>query len=345
VTDTVEGLVSTIIPVRNRPRELEEAVVSTLSQTYQPIEILIVDNASTDDTPETIRKLEAEHPQEIRGFQEGIPGPGAAREMGRLHARGEFIQYLDSDDLLEPEKFATQVALLRDRPECGVAYGRSRVLKPDGRIIDPARGTGVRRDTLFPHLLVDRWWCTHTPLYRRSVCDAVGAWSNLCYSQDWEYDARVGRLGTRLAYTEVLVSTHRDHAGPRQTGRGLWLTASERVVFFRSLLDCASEAGTVYGSPSMRHFSRWVFHHARQCATDGEVDAAEECLRLNERAYGRERWDVRVFRQASLILGSRRAARMASLVESLRPGRTGRDTQLQSWMNNDSDPKAPTSIS
>ncbi len=59
-------------------------------------------------------------------------GPGLSRETGRRLARGEFIQYLDSDDILLPCKFALQVGALRDNPECGVAYGKTRLIA-DGR--------------------------------------------------------------------------------------------------------------------------------------------------------------------------------------------------------------------
>ncbi len=120
---TVAGLVSTIIPVHNRASLLREAVASVLAQTYRPIEIIIVDDGSTDDTPAAADILAAEHRGEIRVLHQRNMGPGLAREAGRQVARGEFIQYLDSDDVLLPRKFEGQVAGLLRHPECGVAYG------------------------------------------------------------------------------------------------------------------------------------------------------------------------------------------------------------------------------
>ena len=108
----VEGLVSTIIPVHNRPALLREAVASVLAQTYRPIEIIIVDDGSTDETGTRSGGLGGSH-SEVRTIHRENGGPGAARETGRLAARGEFIQYLDSDDLLLPIKFELQVAGLR----------------------------------------------------------------------------------------------------------------------------------------------------------------------------------------------------------------------------------------
>ena len=108
----VEGLVSTIIPVHNRPALLREAVASVLAQTYRPIEIIVVDDGSTDETGREAEALAEAHP-EVHAIHRENGGPGAARETGRLAARGEFIQYLDSDDLLLPTKFELQVAGLR----------------------------------------------------------------------------------------------------------------------------------------------------------------------------------------------------------------------------------------
>src|SRR5262245_54711913 len=121
-----EGLVSTIIPVFNRPALLREAAASVLAQTYRPIEIIIVDDGSTDNTFESVESLAAEHPSLLRFLRIPNGGPGAAREAGRLMAEGEFIQYLDSDDLLLPRKFELQVGCLRSHPECDVAYGKTR---------------------------------------------------------------------------------------------------------------------------------------------------------------------------------------------------------------------------
>src|SRR6266705_266036 len=91
----IEGLVSTIIPVYNRPAQMGEAVYSVLCQDYRPIEIVIVDDGSTDDTPINAQALVDGHPDVIRVVRQANAGPGAAREEGRTLARGEFIQYLD----------------------------------------------------------------------------------------------------------------------------------------------------------------------------------------------------------------------------------------------------------
>ena len=209
---TVFNLVSTIIPVYNRPKFLIESVNSVLAQTHRPIEIIIVDDGSTDETPQIAEQLSIQYPDLIRWRQQTNQGPGPARETGRQLAQGEFIQYLDSDDRLLPNKFVDQIQALQDHPNCGVAYGYTRLIDEQGNVLKaPFKWTGRDLGYLFPGLLVDRWWCTHTPLYRRSVTDTIGPWSNLRWSQDWEYDARIGALQTKLVNCHSYVSEHRNH--------------------------------------------------------------------------------------------------------------------------------------
>jgi glycosyltransferase involved in cell wall biosynthesis len=276
MAEMIANLVSTIIPVYNRPQMLREAVESVLAQTYRPIEIVISDDGSTDGAGQVADELAAAHPGIIRAVHNPNRGAGPAREAGRQQARGEFIQHLDSDDLLLPRKFEVQVQALRDHPECGAAYGYIRLVNADGTILNkPYKGSGEAIPYLFPRLLVERWWNTDCPIYRRSVCDAVGPWTDLRYSQDWEYDARVGALKTQLAHIPEYVCVQRQHGGPRQTGHGKWLEPCDRVRFFTLLLQYARRAGVAADSPEMAFFSRWVFLNARQCAAAGDPAAAQ----------------------------------------------------------------------
>src|SRR5262249_36362734 len=148
----------------------------------------IVDDGSTDTTPEVCRELAATNPDIVQCVQQANAGPAVARETGRQLVRGEFIQYLDSDDLLHPRKFEVQVAALRQNPSCAVAYCYTRYYRvgesPGDR---PWKGSGQTVTTMFPSFLNERWWDTPTPLYRKSVCEAAGPWSDLRLEEDWEY--------------------------------------------------------------------------------------------------------------------------------------------------------------
>lgn len=313
------GLVSTIVPFFNRGKMLREAVASVLAQTYRPIEVIVSDDGSTDGAGQVADALGTENPGVVRVIRSSVNrGAGPAREAGRLAAKGEFIQYLDSDDLLAPRKFELQVEALRQHPECGAAYGYVRLIECDGRELpQPYKGSGEAIPHLFPRLLVERWWSTNCPLYRRTLCDAVGPWSALRYSQDWEYDARVGALKTRLAHVPDYVCIQRQHGGPRQTGHGGWLEPPERVRFFTSLLQCARKAGVAVGIPEMDFFSRWVFLNARQCGAQGDARAARVLYEIACGSVRRRNVRLRATGLLARCVGWKLVGRMAAVRDSL----------------------------
>lgn len=289
----IPNLVSTVIPVYNRPAMLREAVASVMGQTHRPIEAIIVDDGSTDETSLVGEELVRKHPQEVFFLRKTNSGPGPSREMGRLAARGEFIQYLDSDDLLRPRKFEQQIAALRQHPECGVAYGWicvHRIGKPPGST--PYKESGVQRELLFPRLLADRWWNTDCPLIRRTVCDQVGPWSDLKWSQDWEYDSRIGSLGTRLVYVADWACDERHHNNVRQTSAANWmepLRLRERLRFLQMIFQNAVKAGVADDVPERMHFTRWAFATARSCAAAGLIAEAKQAFLLAEQSAGTNR--------------------------------------------------------
>lgn len=319
----MHGLVSTVIPVYNRPHLLRDAVASVIAQSYRPIEVLIVDDGSTDDTGTIAEALAAEHPQEIRVLHRANAGPGLAREAGRQAARGEFIQYLDSDDSLMPEKFALQVAGLRQNPDCGVSYGYTRHRHVDGRIEPrPWKGSGVRVGTMFPSFLQSRWWDTPTPLYRASLCDAVGPWTDLRLEEDWEYDCRIAAHGTKLHFCEAYVAEVRDHDEGRLSRGGARdpLRYSHRARAHRLIYEHATRAGISSEAPEMQHFARELFLLARQCGASGLALESRDLFQLAKKASGdRARGiDFRLYRIAAGILGWSLTGRIACLADRLR---------------------------
>jgi len=331
--EIVEGLVTTIIPVYNRPQMLLEAVQSVLNQTYRPIEVVISDDGSTDSAGQVADELAAANPDTIRVVHNPNRGAGPARESGRQLARGEFVQYLDSDDLLLPSKFDIMVKALRDHPECGAAYGYIRFCPEDGPPKpEPYKWSGRRLPTLFPWLLVDRWWNTDCPLFRRSVCDEVGPWTDLRYSQDWEYDGRVGALGTKLVHCREFVCEQRHHAGLRQTGSGKWLAPEQQVRFFRLLHCHALRAGVSIDQREMRHFSRWVFSQARVCGLAGDSQSADALLGLAWQSAEEPDVSLRLVRRLAAVLGWRVTGKLCQLRDRLSGAHIGTDSQRLSWM-------------
>lgn len=324
--ELIQGLVSAIIPVYNRPDMLREAVGSVLAQTYRPIEVIISDDGSTNEARGVAEALAETYSDVVRVVRsDENRGPGPAREAGRQLARGEFIQYLDSDDLLLPRKFELQVRALRAHPECGTAYGYIRLIERDGTVLSfPYKGSGDAIPFLFPRLLVERWWSTNCPLYSRAVCDAVGPWTDLRYSQDWEYDARVGGMRVRLAHVCDYVCVQRQHGGARQTGHGGWLDPKGRVRLFTSLRQEARRAGVPDGSPEMEFFSKWAFLNARQTGAMGDSTAATSLYAIACDTTSRVNIKLKATGLLARCVGWRTVGRIANGHEHLR-GRMTRD--------------------
>jgi glycosyltransferase involved in cell wall biosynthesis len=313
------GLVSTIIPVYNRPALLREAVASVLGQTYRPIEVVIVDDGSTDDTAAVADGLARAH-AEIGVIHQNNGGAGKAREAGRTVATGEFIQHLDSDDLLEPRKFESQVAGLQERPECGVSYGWTRMRFRDGRAHPtPWKRTGERIDSMFPAMLQSRWWDTPTPLYRASLIADAGPWMQLRCEEDWEYDSRIAALGVRLQFVEGWVSETRQRGG-HASGRADAATLIDRAAAHAAILDHAKRAGIREDEPEMRSFSRELFLLARQCGAAGLVDESERLFALARSAAGRGggRVQFQLYSLLARTLGWATMGKASAILDKLR---------------------------
>jgi GT2 family glycosyltransferase len=316
----IEGMVTTIIPVYNRPLQLLQAVESVVSQDHRPIEILIVDDGSTDgQTAETIRELEQAHPALVRGLHQSNAGPGGARETGRRQARGEFIQYLDSDDVLLAGKFSRQVAALRERPEAQVAYGITFLRDRQGHLHpEPHKSTGEAIAAMFPRFLLSRWWETATPLYRRSVCDQAGSWTQLRLEEDWEYDCRIASLGGRLVWCPIPVSEHRQHQGDRLSeGNVLDPARLRQRAQAQSLIHRhAVSYGCRPSEPEMQNFARSLFLLARQCGAAGlcheSQQLAELALQIASEGGGRQ-GDIRLYNRVAGLLGWQLVGRLGRL--------------------------------
>jgi GT2 family glycosyltransferase len=120
--------VSAIVPAYNSVRYLPEAIDSVLAQTYRDFEIIVVDDGSTDGTQGVL----ARYGDRIRVVRQSNQGSAAARNAGILAARGEFIAFLDADDLWLPQKLERQMRLFGERPEIGWVYSDYREFDESG---------------------------------------------------------------------------------------------------------------------------------------------------------------------------------------------------------------------
>lgn len=128
--------VSVIIPTYNRADLLPEAIDSVLAQTWKEIEIIVVDDGSTDRTEETVRRYD----DRVRYFYKENGGPSSARNFGVSKAHGDLIAFLDSDDMWEPNKLDIQMNFLHSHPEVELISCGSYVLGKRRRRKSPVKG-------------------------------------------------------------------------------------------------------------------------------------------------------------------------------------------------------------
>jgi hypothetical protein len=325
--NTIPGLVSVVIPVFNRPAMLVEAVESVLGQSYRPLEIIVVDDGSTDDTPAAVAGLERANPEIVRSIRRSNGGPGAARESGRSVARGEFLQFLDSDDLLLPRKLELQVEALRSVGHTATCYGKTKCIRADGTVEESTRRTGEQLDSIFPAILTQRLWITATPLYLSRVCELAGGWAPLRLDEDWEFETRVGCVEPRLVFVPETICVHRDHDGARAGGGnpldgGRLRQQAEAQLRIYATLVAANRPLPAFEARTIAR--RWFFL-ARRCAVVGSGEdasrllfAARKALRMGSVTGG---FDMAFFRGLARLFGWRAAGRAASAVDRWRVSR------------------------
>ncbi|MBI3864414.1 MAG: glycosyltransferase family 2 protein [Planctomycetia bacterium] len=128
------GLVSVVIPTYDRAYIIGRAIESVLQQTYRSVEVIVIDDGSTDDTR---RVVEAFGPP-VRYFYQTNAGVSAARNHGLRKARGEFVALLDSDDLWLPWKLEAQVQLMRSFPDVGMIWTDMVAIDSAEKVLHPA---------------------------------------------------------------------------------------------------------------------------------------------------------------------------------------------------------------
>ena len=309
----IENMVSTIIPVYNRAAMLREAVASVLAQTWRPIEIIIVDDGSSDDTVHAAEDLRSQHPEITHVLRQKNSGPGVARQAALEVAKGEFIQFLDSDDLLLPDKFETQVLGLRDDVEADISYGKTYAEENGVRLSSPAQHTGEKYRKLFPALLQEPLWPTLTPLYRHEFLRRIGPWPAKKNLEDWQYDAQSGALDVSLHYVDEFIAETRNHGGTRLCH--LWMTDAnvmrDRISAYVAVLAHAQKAGVARESAEMQRFSRSLFWMARNAGAYGLAKEAQLLFDLARTVSIKQGMDFKLFGLATKLLGWKLSSRMA----------------------------------
>ena len=146
-------IISVIIPTYNRENMIGYAIKSVLNQTFKNLEIIVVDDGSTDNTEEIIRDFKDKRVKYIKKYKKNR-GISVARNIGIKVARGKYIAPLDSDDEWLPEKLDKQIKILQDGPpELGVVYSNSCYIDKSGKNMNKLRNTKKVEGYIYEDLL------------------------------------------------------------------------------------------------------------------------------------------------------------------------------------------------
>lgn len=223
VAGSKEGLVSVVIPAYNAADTIARAIASARSQDYRPIEIIVVDDASEDETCATVEALAGNDLTLIRQPVNG--GVAAARNVALSQATGEFVAFLDADDEWLPEKIGRQVAVMRDNPRCTVTGHDGTCFVPPDKVIryhtmsSPHSGPDAWRTLLKRNFLP-----TPTVLARRTdIMDVGGFDRSLVVGEDLDLWIKLALRGEVVVLSEQLVNIYSRPEGlMRSTPAGEW---------------------------------------------------------------------------------------------------------------------------
>jgi glycosyltransferase involved in cell wall biosynthesis len=182
-------LTSIVIPCRNQARFLGESIASALGQSHREIEIIVVDDGSTDETVETARSF-----SDVRCLSLLGDGLASARNAGLNECNGYYILFLDADDRLLPHAIEEGIRCLGEHPECAFAYGHVKLIAIDGSPLPTPRQLAVASNHYVELLRRNFIWTTGAVLYRREALDLVGGFNPaVAASADFDLNARMAR--------------------------------------------------------------------------------------------------------------------------------------------------------
>jgi glycosyltransferase involved in cell wall biosynthesis len=204
-----ELLVSVVIPVFNGERFLAEAIESALAQSYARMEVVVVDDGSTDRSAEIARSYPVSYLHQENG------GVAAARNRGIEAARGELLSFIDQDDLWLPRKLERQVAALEADGGAGICSCRFEMfLEPGHMLPDWADETFLEGSHRTPQV--------GTLLVRSEVFDEVGTFdTSYAAANDTDWFLRTRDLGVRVAFVDEPLQRYRLHSGNASAQVGL----------------------------------------------------------------------------------------------------------------------------
>lgn len=318
---TAGPLVSVIIPCKDADRWLAAAIEACLRQTWGNLEIIVVDNGSADGSLTLARHYRGPR---VSVFECARPGASAARNTGLAQARGDFIQFLDADDLLHPGKIRSQLERLATAPPLSVASGAWARFRDDPYEVQFA-AEPVWRD-LAPTAFLTLSWCgggmmpNFAWLAPRAVVARAGDWDErLSLGDDGEFFSRVVLASSGIAFCGEARGYYR--SGPAATVSRRRDRAALRSAFLSAALSCdrllRQEPSAAAANACAAQYQRFAF--------DAYLEAPDLAAVAERRAARLGGSDLKIgggpaFQALSRCLGWRAAKRCQRSWHRLRAG-------------------------
>ena len=260
--------VSVLVAAYDAAPFIEATLESALGQTFDDLEVLVIDDGSRDGTADVVRRVAASDPR-LRLLVQENRGLSATRNRGIAEARGSLIAFLDHDDLWHPEKLARQVAVLDAQPRTAVVSCHSALIDTEHRCLGWRFGGNANGDVYAEMLVWDLVSGGSVTLVRRAALDAVGPFDEtLRIREDWDMWIRLARHYEFATVPRVLVGYTRSATS---SSRDYERLAEEGV----RVLDKARRDDP--GFDDARHrfcLARDLFATASFCAVDGHTALA-----------------------------------------------------------------------
>jgi glycosyltransferase involved in cell wall biosynthesis len=264
--------VSVIVPAYNQSRYVEAAVRSALTQTCDDLEVVVVDDGSTDDTSSVVQAIADPRLRYVYQENRGLSG---ARNTGIRHARGEFLTFLDADDLFLPDKLEVLLAAFARRPELGLVAGQAILVDQDGRRIGEIFDRPLPDDP--SDLLLGNPLHVGSVLLRKSWQARIGYFDEALRSyEDWDYWLRLALAGCRMAYEARPVSLYRFHQAQMTRLADQMTTASFAVL---EKTYAAEALPTRWAARKDEAYSRAYLRAAAQAYTVQDFARARDSMR------------------------------------------------------------------
>ena len=256
--------VSIIIPTHNRKAFVMEAIVSVLAQTYEDFELIVVDDGSVDGTGEALKRYE----ESLHYLYQANQGVSVARNNGLALAQGEFIAFLDSDDLWLPKKLAIQVAFMDQHPEAQICYTDELWVRRGVRV-NPKKRHAKYSGEIYPHCLPLCIISPSSAIMRRGLFEQIGTFDpGLPVCEDYDLWLRVAARFPVFFIPQRLIVKRGGH--PDQLSRQEWGNDRYRVMALAKIL----ELGVL--TPELRMLTIQELHRKVRVLINGYLKRGKE---------------------------------------------------------------------